>query len=695
MYNEIFSLAAFFIPISRRFCFTSALFRIIISFTKVNIEKKEGVDMNKKYYITTPIYYPSGKWHIGTCYTTVVCDAIARYKRMSGYDVFYLTGTDEHGQKIEKVAKEQGVTPKEFVDKQVATLIDLWKRLDIKYDKFIRTTDDYHEKAVQKIFKRLYDQGDIYKGEYEGWYCTPCESFWTKTQLVDGKCPDCGREVELTKESSYFFRLSKYQDRLIDLIKNNPDFLQPKSRQNEMLNNFLKAGLQDIAVSRTSFKWGIPVDFDPEHVVYVWIDALTNYITALGYGSDDDTLFKKYWPADLHMMGKEIVRFHSIIWPALLMALDLPLPKQVYGHGWLMLGSDKISKSKGNVVDPVVLSDRYGVDAVRYYLLREVPFGSDGNFTNYTFLSRINADLCNSLGNLLSRTTAMINQYFGGEISSSTARTPFDEEIENMINGLKVKLDEDIEKLYIPEALGEIFALVARANKYIDETTPWVLAKDPEKREDLKNVLYHLTEALRVSGVALLPFIPETARRILGDLSCPVPDDFSGLKYGLTPDGAKVIKGEPLFKRIDVNKEVIAMEKLSETLSEKKEEHKKEEPKKTSHAQPEFKEITIDDFAKVQLVVGKILTAEKVQGSKKLLHFTVDTGDRVRSIVSGVAKYYAPEDMLGKEVVVVANLKPATLGGVLSEGMILFAENAEGLATVEPGKPVGGGSPVC
>ena len=462
--------------------------------------------MKEKFYITTPIYYPSGKWHIGTCYTTVVCDAIARFKRMSGYDVFYLTGTDEHGQKIEKVAKEHGESPKSFVDKQVATLKELWKKLDISYDKFIRTTDEYHEKAVQKIFAKLYEKGDIYKSEYEGWYCTPCESFWTKTQLSDGKCPDCGREVELTKESSYFFRMSKYKDRLIDLIENNDEFLQPKSRRNEMLNNFLKAGLQDLAVSRTSFKWGVPVPFDKDHVVYVWLDALTNYITALGYGTDDESLFRKYWPADVHMMGKEIVRFHSIIWPALLMALDLPLPKKVYGHGWLLLGSDKISKSKGNVVDPVVLSDRYGVDAVRYYLLREVPFGSDGMFTNYAFLSRINADLCNSLGNLLSRTTAMVNQYFGGRLPVTDKKTAYDAEIEKEINGLQGKMSENIDNLLIPEALEDVFALIGRANKYIDETMPWTLAKDENRREELKSVMYHLIEVLRVAGLALMPF---------------------------------------------------------------------------------------------------------------------------------------------------------------------------------------------
>jgi methionyl-tRNA synthetase len=653
--------------------------------------------MKEKFYITTPIYYPSGKWHIGTCYTTVVCDAIARFKRLDGFDVFYLTGTDEHGQKIERLAEAENITPKEYVDKQVDALKALWKRLDISYDRFIRTTDEYHEKAVQKIFDKLYRQGDIYKGEYEGWYCTPCESFWTKTQLVDGKCPDCGREVELTKESSYFFRLSKYRDRLIDLISNNPDFLQPKSRQNEMLNNFLKDGLQDLAVSRTSFKWGIPVPFDKDHVIYVWIDALTNYITALGYGSDDESLFEKYWPADVHMMGKEIVRFHSLIWPAILMALGLPLPKKVYGHGWLLLDGGKISKSKGNIVDPLVLSDRYGVDSVRYYLLREVPFGSDGIFTNRAFLSRVNADLCNSLGNLLSRSTAMVNQYFGGILPRSDAATEYDKELEAAINGLKEKIEKDVDALFIPEALSEIFAISDKANKYIDETAPWNLAKDPSKREILADVLYHLAESLRVVGTALLAFLPETAKKVLGDLSCEIPTEFgNSLSYGIMKGGEKIIKGEALFKRIDINKEVEEMEKLANPVAEpKKEEKPAEKPAPKKHGgNTEYHEITIDDFAKIELKTGKILTAEKVADSKKLLHFTVDTGDRVRSIVSGVAKYYTPEEMVGKEVIVVANLKSATLGGVLSEGMILFAENADGVYTVEPSKPLGGGATV-
>ncbi len=653
--------------------------------------------MKEKFYITTPIYYPSGKWHLGTCYTTVVCDAIARFKRLDGYDVFYLTGTDEHGQKIEKYATSAGTTPKEYVDKIVADLKNLWTRLNISYDKFIRTTDREHELAVQKIFDRLYEQGDIYKSEYEGWYCTPCESFWTGTQLVDGKCPDCGREVELTKESSYFFRLSKYRDRLVDLIENNPDFLQPKSRQNEMLNNFLKKGLQDLAVSRTSFKWGIPVSFDGDHVIYVWVDALSNYITALGYGSDDTALFDKYWPADIHMIGKEIVRFHSIIWPAILMALDLPMPKQVYGHGWLMFGNDKISKSKGGsaVADPYILSDRYSVDAVRYYLLREVPFGADGNYTNSSFIMRTNADLCNTLGNLLSRSTAMVNQYFGGTLPTDREATEFDGELEEAIDGLLSKVRASVDGLLIPEALSSIFAVAERANKYIDETTPWVLAKDESKKAKLGNVLYHLCEALRVIGIVMQAFLPDTADKILSSLGVE-ERSFVSAKFGVLNGGETITKTAPIFPRLNLDKELAELTKIAEEL--KKQAEKKEEKKEEKKMEQTDKkaEITIDDFDKVELKVGKILTAEKVEKSKKLLHFTVDTGDRVRSIVSGVAKFFTPEEMVGKEVVVVTNLKSATLGGVLSEGMILFGESADGtLSTVEPTRSLGGGATVC
>ncbi len=648
-------------------------------------------DQAKKYYITTPIYYPSGKWHLGTCYTTVVCDALARFKRKEGYDVFYLTGTDEHGQKIEKTAESKGMQPKEFLDKQVGALIDLWKLLGISYDKFIRTTDEYHKKAVAKIFQKLYDQGDIYKSSYEGWYCTPCESFWTKSQLVDGKCPDCGREVELTKEESYFFRLSKYQDRLIDLIENHPDFLLPKSRQNEMLNNFLRPGLQDLCVSRSSFRWGIPVPFDPQHVVYVWIDALTNYITALGYGSEDDSLFRKYWPADLHMMGKEIVRFHSIIWPALLMALDIPLPKEVYGHGWLLLGSEKISKSKGNIVDPFELSARYSVDAVRYFLLREVPFGSDGMYTNRAFLTRINTDLCNSLGNLLSRTTAMVNQYFGGVLPAPDVKEAVDDELTSMIDGLFDRVRDNMDKLLVPEALHEIWTVIGRANKYIDETTPWILAKDPAKQGRLATVLYNLSEALRVSAVLLSAFLIETPAKILSCFGLEAPARFGDeVRYGKLKGGETVLKAGKLYERIDLEKELIAMEKRAEELaaeSAKKEEQVPETPKKAT--------IQYDDFAKLDLKVGKIVAAEPVKRSEKLLKFTVEIGAERRTIVSGIAKYYKPEETIGKLVSVVTNLAPVKLCGVVSEGMLMCASDADGkVVLLAPEAEVASGSEI-
>lgn len=648
-------------------------------------------DQAKKYYITTPIYYPSGKWHLGTCYTTVVCDALARFKRKEGYDVFYLTGTDEHGQKIEKTAESKGMQPKEFLDKQVGALIDLWKLLGISYDKFIRTTDEYHKKAVAKIFQKLYDQGDIYKSSYEGWYCTPCESFWTKSQLVDGKCPDCGREVELTKEESYFFRLSKYQDRLIDLIENHPDFLLPKSRQNEMLNNFLRPGLQDLCVSRSSFRWGIPVPFDPQHVVYVWIDALTNYITALGYGSEDDSLFRKYWPADLHMMGKEIVRFHSIIWPALLMALDIPLPKEVYGHGWLLLGSEKISKSKGNIVDPFELSARYSVDAVRYFLLREVPFGSDGMYTNRAFLTRINTDLCNSLGNLLSRTTAMVNQYFGGVLPAPDVKEAVDDELTSMIDGLFDRVRDNMDKLLVPEALHEIWTVIGRANKYIDETTPWILAKDPAKQGRLATVLYNLSEALRVSAVLLSAFLIETPAKILSCFGLEAPARFGDeVRYGKLKGGEIVLKAGKLYERIDLEKELIAMEKRAEELaaeSAKKEEQVPETPKKAT--------IQYDDFAKLDLKVGKIVAAEPVKRSEKLLKFTVEIGAERRTIVSGIAKYYKPEETIGKLVSVVTNLAPVKLCGVVSEGMLMCASGADGkVVLLAPEAEVASGSEI-
>ncbi|MDD4316585.1 MAG: methionine--tRNA ligase [Clostridia bacterium] len=655
--------------------------------------------MKQKFYITTPIYYPSGKWHLGTCYTTVVCDALARFKRMQGFDVFYLTGTDEHGQKIEKVAKAAAMPTKEYVDMQVNSLIKIWDLLNISYDKFIRTTDKYHEDAVKKIFQKLFDKGDIYKSEYEGWYCTPCEAFWTKTQLKDGKCPDCGREVELTKESSYFFRLSKYQDRLIELIESNPEFLQPKSRQNEMLNNFLKAGLQDLAVSRTSFKWGIEVPFDSEHIIYVWIDALSNYITALGFMSEDDSLFRKFWPADVHMMGKEIIRFHSIIWPALLMALDVPLPKKVYGHGWLLFGSDKISKSKGNIIDPVILSERYKVDAVRYYLLREVPFGQDGAFTNYTFLSRINSDLCNSLGNLLSRSTAMVEQYFGGVLPQRSEDGEFDGQLIELVNGLFEKVRDNMDKLLVPEALAEIWQVVSRANKYIDETLPWVLSKDAAKRDRLGTVLYNLIETLRIVGTALMPFLPDTAQKILSDIGIKEAPTFEdSMTFGKLKGGETITKAQPLFQRMDINKELAEMDKLAEQLAATKESGKGAEQTKVA-AEQEPKdikpEIAYDDFAKMELRTGEVLSCEKIKRSEKLLKLTVDVAGEKRTIVSGIAKSFSPEEMVGKQVVVVCKLKPAKLCGELSQGMILCTEDEQGnIVLVNAEKKVGTGSVV-
>ncbi|MBR2371332.1 MAG: methionine--tRNA ligase [Clostridia bacterium] len=647
--------------------------------------------MKEKYYITTPIYYPSGNWHLGHCYTTVICDAIARFKRMDGFDVFFLTGTDEHGVKIEKRAAEHNTTPKAFVDGLVDNIKDLWKVLGISYDKFIRTTDDYHVEAVQKMFKRLYDQGDIYKAEYEGMYCTPCESFWTESQLVDGKCPDCGRPVEKAKEESYFFRLSKYQDKLIELYNKNPEFISPKSRMNEMINNFIKPGLQDLCVSRTSFKWGIPVSFDDKHVIYVWVDALTNYITALGYEGKDDSLFKKYWPANLHMVGKEIVRFHTIIWPAILMALGIEMPEKVYGHGWLLIGGDKMSKSKGNVVDPFVLSERYGVDAVRYFLLREVPFGSDGVYTNEALITRTNADLANDLGNLVSRTTAMITQYFGGVVPAHDVKEDVDDELINLCKDALAKVRTHIDNLLVPEALVEIFRLVQRANKYIDETMPWVLAKDESKKARLGTVLYNLAETIRISAVLLSPFVPTTAQKIFDSLQLgALPTDFESVKeFGGLAVGGTVVKGNALFPRLDMKKELAELEKLAEAQAKAKEQPKQEVVEEEPKA-----EISIDDFAKVELATAKVLTCEKVAKSDKLLKLTLVVAGKERTVVSGIAQYYTPEYMVGKTVVIVKNLKPVKLRGILSEGMILCASNGKDVVFVTPEKEIESGSGV-
>ncbi len=646
----------------------------------------------KPYYITTAIAYTSGKPHIGNTYEIVLADSIARYKRAQGYDVRFQTGTDEHGQKIELKAQEAGVTPKAYVDQIAAKVKDIWDLMNTSYDKFIRTTDKDHETQVQKIFKKLYEKGDIYKGYYEGLYCTPCESFFTESQLVNGKCPDCGGEVQPAKEEAYFFKMSKYADRLIQHINEHPEFIQPVSRKNEMMNNFLLPGLQDLCVSRTSFTWGVPVDFDPKHVTYVWLDALTNYITGLGYDCDGDSdqMFETYWPADLHLIGKDIIRFHTIYWPIFLMALDLPLPKQVFGHPWLLQGDGKMSKSKGNVLYADTLVDFFGVDAVRYFVLHEMPFDNDGIISWELMVERANSDLANILGNLVNRTISMSNKYFGGVVTNAQVYEAVDEDLKSVVLGEVKKVDEKMEQLRVADAMTEIFNIFRRSNKYIDETTPWSLAKEEDKKDRLATVLYHLTEAITIGASLLEPFMPETSQKILSQIHAEKRKLGQMDPFGLYPSGNQVTdKPQILFARMDI-KEV--MEKVEAMENAQKTPEALEEGIEIE-AKPE---ITYDDFAKLQFQVGEIIACEAVPKSKKLLCSQVKIGSQVRQIVSGIKAYYSPEEMVGKKVMVVVNLKPAKLAGVMSEGMLLCAEDADGnLALMTPEKNMPSGAEIC
>ena len=631
----------------------------------------------EKFYITTAITYTSKKPHIGNTYEVVLTDAIARYKKMMGYDVFFLTGTDEHGQKIQEEAEKCGISPKQYVDNVAGEIRSIWDMMNTCYDKFIRTTDDYHVKAVQQIFKKLYDQGDIYKSEYEGLYCVPCESFFTETQLVDGKCPDCGREVKKTKEEAYFFKMSKYQDRLMQYIDEHPEFIQPESRKKEMINNFLKPGLQDLCVSRTSFNWGIPVEFDPGHVIYVWIDALSNYITALGYTPEGEKaeLYEKYWPADVHVIGKDILRFHTIYWPIMLMALGEPLPKQIFGHPWLLFGTDKMSKSKGNVMYADDLVKLFGLDAIRYYLLSEMPYAQDGSITYETIIARYNSDLANTLGNLVNRTVAMVNKYFDGEIQPQDTSEPFDTELISCAENTVKLVTEKMDGFRTADALDEILNLARRSNKYIDETMPWALAKDESKRARLGGVLYNLIESIRMIAVMLKPFMPDTAEAIIGQINAKNAEWDSLSAFGKTQPGDKVGEAKPLFERIDEKKKLAEIEAASAQNAPKPEKEKEENADGVGL-------ITIDDFAKVELKVGVVLESKHVEGADRLLVSKIKIGDEVRQIVSGIAKYYAPEEFVGKKVAVVTNLKPVKLRGVLSEGMVLAASTKKELCVL-------------
>ena len=650
-----------------------------------------------KFYMTTAIAYTSGKPHIGNTYEIILADAIARYKRQEGYDVYFQTGTDEHGQKIQEKAEAAGITPKEHVDKIAGEVKRIWDLMNTSYDSFVRTTDEDHEKQVQKIFKKLYDKGDIYKGAYEGLYCTPCESFWTESQLVDGKCPDCGREVVPAKEEAYFFKMSKYADRLIEHINTHPEFIQPVSRKNEMMNNFLLPGLQDLCVSRTSFSWGIPVDFDPKHVVYVWLDALTNYITKIGYDADGNSseLFNKNWPADLHLIGKDIIRFHTIYWPIFLMALDIPLPKQVFGHPWLLQGNGKMSKSKGNVLYADELVDFFGVDAVRYFVLHEMPFDNDGVITWELMVERLNSDLANTLGNLVNRTISMSNKYFGGVVNNSGVAEAVDEDLKSVVTGTVAKVEAKMAELRVADAMTEVFNLFKRCNKYIDETTPWVLAKDEATMPRLETVMYNLVESISIGATLLHSFMPETAEKVLAQLNANMVayDELS--TFGHYPNGNKVTeKPEILFARLDLEEVLKKVEELHPPVAEETTEEAKEDEVVIDIEAKE--EITFDDFMKMQFQVGEIIECKAVEKSKKLLCSQVKIGSQVKQIVSGIRKEYSPEDMVGKKVMVLVNLKPAKLAGVLSEGMLLCAENEKGeLALMQPDKDMPSGAEIC